>query len=110
MVCESATRRCRGVCTWSDHKAGHSAGDFACHVPPYCSRASQTPWHTCYSGIVCVTYWSCSQSQDWTSQAFLDALLQAMRAFQSNQMAMAEHLHADVATVQQLKDTGKQLL
>jgi len=33
-----------------------------------------------------------------------------MRAFQSDQMAMAEHLHADVATIQQLKDTGKQLL
>ncbi len=33
-----------------------------------------------------------------------------MRAFQSDQMAMAEHLHADVATIQQLKDTGRQLL
>ena len=43
-------------------------------------------------------------------KTFLDTLLQAMRAFQSDQMTVAEHLHADVATIQQLRDTGRQLL
>ena len=60
--------------------------------------------------FVTQTGFASTESQRWTSQAFLDTLLQAMRAFQSDQMSVAEHLHADVATIQQLKDSGKQLL
>lgn len=34
-------------------------------------------------------------------------LLQAMHAFQTDQTAVAEHLYADAATVQQLRDAGE---
>ncbi|KAL0052620.1 hypothetical protein WJX82_004873 [Trebouxia sp. C0006] len=44
-------------------------------------------------------------TQEWFVNQPRD-VAEAMRAFQSDQMAMAEHLHADVATIQQLKDTG----
>ncbi|KAL0022994.1 hypothetical protein WJX79_004166 [Trebouxia sp. C0005] len=44
-------------------------------------------------------------TQEWFVNQPRD-VAEAMRAFQSDQMTVAEHLHADVATIQQLRDTG----